>query len=316
MVKDDNSNGPQRESNPMEGQHGWMGQLMNGNLPGLLRFEGWTGARVARPVCDLDRTTAIYRDLLGLRPRAGFEGHDGYDGAFFELLGGGELEFTTGPVEPESRTDEDLLVFHVGTGDEAGAIAAQLRSAGVQQIASPNPYWNRFGQTFLDPDGSRIVIAEASPEDTPTAQHDPPPPEMRWHEGYREEIRPLFQLAEDSKARLDEYLGKAGVLVAARGSTIIGHLQLVPTTHAGGGGRCLELSARIRLRHLHRRDHVRLAASGPGPNAGGARACRRQAAGRSNREPAIDSDWGATLTARWAFSRPVGMRNGYRLRFG
>ena len=54
-----------------------------------------------------------------------------------------------------------------------------------------------------------------------------------WHEGSREEIRPLFELAEDSKAQLDEYLDQGRVLVAARGSAIIGHLQLVPTTQAG-----------------------------------------------------------------------------------
>jgi hypothetical protein len=28
-----------------------------------------------------------------------------------------------------------------------------------RQISSANPYWNRCGRTFLDPDGYRLVIA-------------------------------------------------------------------------------------------------------------------------------------------------------------
>ena len=28
-----------------------------------------------------------------------------------------------------------------------------------------NPYWNRCGRTYLDPDGYRIVIAAADPAD-------------------------------------------------------------------------------------------------------------------------------------------------------
>jgi len=196
-------------------------------------FDGWTAVRVAHPVRDLARSTAFYRDLLGLRPRGGFEDHDGYDGVFFELPGGGELEFTTGPVEPGPGTDEDLLVLYTGTGDEVRAIGAQLVSAGVQTMESPNPYWNRYGQTFLDPDGYRIVIAQASPQDTQAEQHDRPPVEMHWHEGSREAIRPLFELAEDSKAQLDEYLDQGRVLLAIRGSTVVGHLQLVPTTRPG-----------------------------------------------------------------------------------
>ena len=60
----------------------------------------WVTTRVAHPVRDLARSQAFYRDLLGLRSRGGFTGHDGYDGAFFALPGGGELELTTGPAEP------------------------------------------------------------------------------------------------------------------------------------------------------------------------------------------------------------------------
>jgi GNAT superfamily N-acetyltransferase len=47
------------------------------------------------------------------------------------------------------------------------------------------------------------------------------------HAGPREELRPLFELAEDSRAELDGYLHDGRVLVARDGDRIVGHLQLV-----------------------------------------------------------------------------------------
>jgi catechol 2,3-dioxygenase-like lactoylglutathione lyase family enzyme len=123
----------------------------------------WLAWRVARPARDLDRSVAFYRDLLGLREQGGFRDHDGYDGAFFALPGEGQLELTSGPAEPRAGTEEDLLVLYLGTADEVSAVAVALRSAGVAAVTSPNPYWNRLGHTFLDPDGHRIVIAAMEP---------------------------------------------------------------------------------------------------------------------------------------------------------
>jgi len=123
----------------------------------------WLGSRVARPARDLDCSVAFYRDLLGLREQGGFRGHDGYDGVFFTLPGGGELELTSGPAEPRPATEEDLLVLYLGTMDEVSAVAGVLRSAGVAAVPSPNPYWTRWGRTFLDPDGHRVVVAVMEP---------------------------------------------------------------------------------------------------------------------------------------------------------
>jgi ribosomal protein S18 acetylase RimI-like enzyme len=50
-----------------------------------------------------------------------------------------------------------------------------------------------------------------------------------WHTGARDELRPLFEFAEDSQVQLDEYLGQGEVLVARANATLLGHLQLVPT---------------------------------------------------------------------------------------
>jgi catechol 2,3-dioxygenase-like lactoylglutathione lyase family enzyme len=112
-------------------------------------------------VADLARSDEFYAGLLGLVPRGGFRDHDGYDGRFFALPGGGELELVAGPVDPAPGTEEHLLVLYLRTLDEVRSIAATLTAAGVTAVTSPNPYWNRFGHTFLDPDGYRIVIAAA-----------------------------------------------------------------------------------------------------------------------------------------------------------
>jgi predicted N-acetyltransferase YhbS len=46
------------------------------------------------------------------------------------------------------------------------------------------------------------------------------------HTGPREELRPLFELAEDSRQELDGYIGEGRVLVARDGDRVVGHLQL------------------------------------------------------------------------------------------
>ena len=127
----------------------------------------WVGSRVARPVRDLTRARAFYSDLLGLTDRGGFDDHDGYDGAFFELPGGGELELTVGPTGPAPTTDEDLLVLYVSSRRERDDIATRLATAGVPEARAANPYWTRHGRTFLDPDGFRIVVAVTRSVTTP-----------------------------------------------------------------------------------------------------------------------------------------------------
>lgn len=48
--------------------------------------------------------------------------------------------------------------------------------------------------------------------------------------GPRDSLRPLFELAEDSAAELDAYIGAGRVLVAVSGTEVIGHLQLTGTS--------------------------------------------------------------------------------------
>lgn len=183
---------------------------------------------MAHPSGDLDRSGAFYRDLLGLRPTGGFAGHDGYDGIFFGLPGGGELELTAGPATPRPGSDEDLLVLYLPTLDDVRETAAELEAAGVPTVPAANPYWNRWGRVFLDPDGYAIVIA-ATPADPVTAGVV----RVETYDGPREELRGLFELAEDSAAELDSYLQVGRVLTATVGLDVVGHLQLVETDRPG-----------------------------------------------------------------------------------
>jgi GNAT superfamily N-acetyltransferase len=47
------------------------------------------------------------------------------------------------------------------------------------------------------------------------------------HDGPRDGLRELFELAEDSATQLDSYMDRGRVLVAVDGQEIVGHLQVV-----------------------------------------------------------------------------------------
>jgi GNAT superfamily N-acetyltransferase len=53
------------------------------------------------------------------------------------------------------------------------------------------------------------------------------------HTGPRVDLRPLFELAEDSADELDGYLDDGRVLVADDGEEVLGHLQLTETGTPG-----------------------------------------------------------------------------------
>jgi predicted N-acetyltransferase YhbS len=57
--------------------------------------------------------------------------------------------------------------------------------------------------------------------------------QIHWHVGPRSGLRPLFELADDSRSLLDDYIDHGRVLVAVSGPATVGHLQLVPTGHPG-----------------------------------------------------------------------------------
>jgi len=55
-------------------------------------------------------------------------------------------------------TDDNLLVFYLPGKAEWAAAVARLRDAGHRPVEAFNPYWDRSGLTFEDPDGYRVVL--------------------------------------------------------------------------------------------------------------------------------------------------------------
>lgn len=104
---------------------------------------------------------AFYRDGLGLEVIASFETHDGFDGVMLGKPGiACHLEFTRKSGHPAGRapTQDNLLVFYIPDLEEWQAGVGRLRRAGYDPVPSFNPYWDRSGRTFEDPDGDRIVL--------------------------------------------------------------------------------------------------------------------------------------------------------------
>ncbi len=64
------------------------------------------------------------------------------------------------PPIPTLRSD--LLVFYLPDRDEWIAAVDRMRAAGFEPVPAFNPYWDRFGATFEDPDGYRVVLQQAA----------------------------------------------------------------------------------------------------------------------------------------------------------
>jgi len=87
-----------------------------------------------------------------------------------------------------------------------------------------------------DPDHEAVVVIARSTQEAIVVNlpslRAPGPVTVAVYEGPRTELRPLFELADDSPAALDAYLDLGRVLVARSGDEIVGHLQVVPTDRA------------------------------------------------------------------------------------
>jgi catechol 2,3-dioxygenase-like lactoylglutathione lyase family enzyme len=121
--------------------------------------------RVARPSDDLDALLSFYREGLGLEVLYRFEGHDGFDGVMLGRPGWPyHLEFTRAAGHPAGRapTADNLLVFYLPDPQAWAAAVARMRRAGYEPVKAFNPYWDREGATFEDPDGYRVVLQRAA----------------------------------------------------------------------------------------------------------------------------------------------------------
>jgi hypothetical protein len=121
--------------------------------------------RVARPTDRLEGVVQFYTQGLGLVMLGSFQDHDGFDGVMLGTPGAPyHLEFThnRGHTVGDAPTLDNLLVFYLPDPVEWRAATNRMRAAGYQPVASFNPYWDRNGLTFEDPDGYRIVLQNAS----------------------------------------------------------------------------------------------------------------------------------------------------------
>lgn len=125
---------------------------------------GMAHLRVARPTDDLIAVVRFYEQGLGFDILYEFEDHDGFDGVMLGRKGAAyHLEFTrkSGHEVGRAPTEDNLLVFYLPDDGEWKQAIARLENAGYESVKSFNPYWDRNGKTFADPDGYRIVLQNA-----------------------------------------------------------------------------------------------------------------------------------------------------------
>jgi catechol 2,3-dioxygenase-like lactoylglutathione lyase family enzyme len=126
---------------------------------------GTAHVRIARPTDDLAAVIRFYRDGLGLDVLAEFAGHDGFDGVMLGRPGAAyHLEFTRAAGHPAGRapTQDNLLVFYLPDEEAFQAAVARMVQAGHTPVPAFNPYWDRQGRTYEDPDGYRVVLQNSA----------------------------------------------------------------------------------------------------------------------------------------------------------
>ena len=124
-----------------------------------------TTLRVARPTDRLDEVVRFYTDGLGLEVLYCFEDHEGFDGVMVGCPGAPyHLEFTRkrGHEAGCAPTEDNLLVFYLPDTQAWQAAVERMHAAGFPATRSFNPYWDRCGRTFEDPDGYRVVLQNAA----------------------------------------------------------------------------------------------------------------------------------------------------------
>lgn len=135
-----------------------------------------TKLRVARPTDQLCEVVKFYRDGLGFFVLGSFEDHDGFDGVMlgcpserYHL----ELTHKRGHSVGRAPTRDNLLVFYLPEKEDWERAVERMRAHGYEPVPSFNPYWDRLGKTFEDPDGYRVVLQNA---DWPVSKPQIAPP--------------------------------------------------------------------------------------------------------------------------------------------
>jgi len=124
-----------------------------------------TITRVARPTDHLEEVVRFYTEGIGLTVLGSFNDHKGFDGVMLGLPGMAyHLEFTRkhGHRAGRAPTEDNLLVFYLPDEQEWLAAVDRMTVAGYEAVPSFNPFWDRSGRTYEDPDGYRVVLQNDS----------------------------------------------------------------------------------------------------------------------------------------------------------
>ncbi|HAZ54383.1 MAG TPA: prolyl endopeptidase [Franconibacter helveticus] len=117
--------------------------------------------RIARPVASPETTFQLYARGLGFERLGAFTDHDGFSGIMMGHAGlPWHIELTAclhHPVKP-APTEEDLLVLYYPDAAQWRQVCTELEESGFRAVSAFNPYWDKNGKTFVDPDGYRLVI--------------------------------------------------------------------------------------------------------------------------------------------------------------
>lgn len=122
-----------------------------------------TTLRVARPTDQLDDVVRFYTVGLGLTVLGSFEDHEGFDGVIVGAAAASyHLEFTRkrGHKVGRAPTEDVLLVFYLPNQKDWQAALDRMQTAGYDPVPAFNPYWDRAGRTYEDPDGYRVVLCK------------------------------------------------------------------------------------------------------------------------------------------------------------
>ncbi len=120
-----------------------------------------TVVRFARPTDRLGEVVTFWRDAVGLAELGGFVDHDGVDGVMLGPPGAAwHLEFTRtrGHHVGDAPTSDHLVVIYLDDEAAFAAAVSRIESHGHRAVPSQNPYWDRRGRTYVDPDGYRVVL--------------------------------------------------------------------------------------------------------------------------------------------------------------
>ena len=124
-----------------------------------------TTLRVARATDHLEEVLHFYQSGVGLTRLGSFEDHDGFDGVILGVPHAPyHLEFTRNRdhVAGRAPNQDHLLVFYLPDQRDWTEAVNRMTAAGYPPVPSFNPYWDRAGRTFEDPDGYRVVLQNAA----------------------------------------------------------------------------------------------------------------------------------------------------------